>query len=415
MSTARTALLTPLALALVFPVWGSLPFAAAAQRSVTRVSGEVDAGNAELAELRARLAALESQMQTGIPGSYDGHPAVGGYAGDCGPGGCGHSGCAAPHHLCCGGGPDDCGCGCVDWCAICPYNPWTIGGGVYWFEPHWKTNPAFAAAVTVGALTTTVQTDFDYDYDAAPLVWAAYRNPHGIGIQGRAWWYDDSASVSAVNDGTITIQSAAPLGLENTSTTIGDVNTFESSLQIDVADLLLTYMASSDYGSLELATGTRYARIEQAYRTVEVPAVGGLIDSVDARHDFEGVGPTISLEARLHASCRWTAFAIFRYSVLFGRSEQAALEVADNVLVAARFQENDDLLPIAEVELGLEYAVRIACTELYFQAAFVSQVWQGAGNSSNNELILEIVDPEVLDKNADLGLWGFRSELGVRF
>ena len=62
----------------------------------------------------------------------------------------------------------------------------------------------------------------------------------------------------------------------------------------------------------------------------------------------------------------------------------------------------------------------MACAEFYLSAALVSQVWQGAGNSANDDYI-EIIDDDFdeempsANKDADLGLWAFRTEAGVRF
>jgi hypothetical protein len=250
----------------------------------------------------------------------------------------------------------------------------------------------------------------------APFVSAAYRTQAGLGVQGRAWWYDDSETLTEVNDGTVTISSAAPLGLGIESEDLDDVNTFESSLDIDVMDLLVTYRAQSCWGSVELGAGARYTRIQQAYSAILVPAADDL-EVVESGHSFEGLGPSLFLEGRLAATRQLSFFATVRYSFLFGQSEQEATLITDNVLAAERFQENDDLLSIAEFDLGAEYALRLGSAELFVKAAFVSQVWEGAGNSANNDIIavLDDEEPEVSDKNADLGLWGFRTEAGVRF
>ena len=242
-----------------------------------------------------------------------------------------------------------------------------------------------------------------------------YRSDCGFGMQARAWWFDDSASLA--DEVTVvgqTFNGAAPLGLRNTSTTVGDELVYESSLEIDSIDLMLTYPLAVSCVSLDLGVGARYARVEQGYFHSEDPLANDLIDSIESRSEFEGIGPSFSLEARWDM-CPVAFFAITRYSLLVGESTQDATSIADNVIISVRSQENDDLRPIAELEVGGEYSRPMGCFEAYVQAAFVAQVWQGAGNSANNESIIVLVDPEVSDKDADLGLYGLRLEAGVRY
>ena len=338
----------------------------------------------------------------GMPGGYF----PGGPACDCGPVGGDCGGCC-PSGWCCA--PS------CNWCDCCPYPCFSVGGGVYYVTPHWKTNPAFLT-VTDGAVFTLNQTDFDYDMEIAPFAWAAYRTPHGAGIQAHAWWYDDSESLAVTNDGTLTVLTAAPLGVGTFSdTTLGDSLSFDSSLEIDVIDLLLTHRALWDCGSLEFGAGIRYARVEQTYQA-NVAFASGDIAQIDSRQHFEGIGPCFSLEGRLAATRRLTLFGTIRYCLLFGRAEQTASFFQNGVLATQASQENDDVRPVAELDLGAEYAVRIGCTELFISAALVSQVWQGAGNSSNDDYI-EFTPGGFAtpDKDADLGLWGLRTEAGVRF
>ena len=215
--------------------------------------------------------------------------------------------------------------------------------------------------------------------------------------------------------GGLAVNSATPLGLRNTSTTAGDVLTFNSSLDIDLVDLIGTYRADFDWTTLDLGAGVRYARVAQRYFHSEDPAANDLIDSVDSRHVFEGAGPTLLLRGRTPITGRLTAIADFRYSLLFGDYTQQATSLADNVLVANRIHSTDDFLSIGEIEVGAEYAMPLRRVELFLDSAFVAQIWQGAGNSSNSDNISVLVDPETSDKNANMALLGFRVGGGVRF
>ncbi len=411
---------TALATLPIILVAGALCGAKGPGRQVVNVSAEevttVEGATVEHGEL-SELRAQGYEMQA-MPG---GHARGGGYGVGGGYGGCGCDACGGEYG--CGQPPaygggfgGGCGdaCGGGNGCCCCPADQWYVGGGFYFIQPRWKTNPAYSTSQDVGGVTTIFQTDFDYDFAFAPVVWAGYRSCHGVGIQGRAWWYDDDDRLQVVNPGGLSIESAGPLGLSNTSTTAGDRLTFESSLEMRVVDLLLTCSAETDCGCFELGAGARYARIEQAYRHTETP-LNLDIDAVNSTHSFEGVGPTVALQGRWAATRRLSLLAAVRYSVLVGSFRQEATQINDNVVSNVRRYESDDFRSVAELELGAEYGLRIGCSELFFQAAFVAQNWQGAGNSANNDLILVNVDPEFSDKNADLLLWGFRAELGLRF
>jgi hypothetical protein len=295
-----------------------------------------------------------------------------------------------------------------------PKCEWFADAGVYYIRPVWRHNPAFATAETVGTVTTVAQTDFDYDYSFAPVVRGGYRSDCGFGVQGRAWWYDDDQSFNLINPGTVAIDSAAPLGLQNLSTTAGDALEYASSLEIQSFDLMLTYPVHANCVCFDVGFGARYVRIVQEYNHIEDPLADDLIDAVFSEHDFDGIGPSVSLEGRWDL-CPLALFVNTRYSLLYGQSKFDAFQVVNSVPAAAVTQENDDLRPIVELEIGGEYTHHIGFYQTYVQAAFVAQVWQGAGNSANNDVITVMVDPEVTDKNADLGLVGLRLEAGVRF
>jgi hypothetical protein len=262
----------------------------------------------------------------------------------------------------------------------------------------------------------TSQTDFEYGLSGAPLVWFGYRGPSCLGFEFRAWWFHDSETIELTNAGAgLVINSAAPLGVRNTSTTAGDSLLFASSLDIDVVDFMGSYQARFGLGTLDLGAGVRYSRVEQQYRHVEDPAANALLDAVESSHAFEGVGPILALRGRAAVTQRLTALADLRYSVLYGDFDQQAIGTNDNVVTVNRTHSTIDFLSIAEIELGAEYVLPRDRVEFFVDGAFVAQVWQGAGNAANNDGITVLVDPEVSDKNADMALIGLRLGGGVRF
>jgi hypothetical protein len=196
----------------------------------------------------------------------------------------------------------------------------------------------------------------------------------------------------------------------------GDALTFDSSLEVDVSDLFLTYTMELGCGWLEFAAGARHARIEQEYHHRDASFDGALIIVTDSSSRFEGTGPAVSFAGRLPMTQRLAFLGVFRQSFLIGTAEQQATQIANDVLVARRFQGNDDFRPITELELGLDYCLEIGCRcDLFVQVAFVAQLWQGAGNSSNSDINTLQFGTGASDKNADLLMHGVHLAGGLRF
>ncbi|MBL8798232.1 MAG: hypothetical protein JNM56_30335 [Planctomycetia bacterium] len=160
--------------------------------------------------------------------------------------------------------------------------------------------------------------------------------------------------------------------------------------------------------------------MSQSYRATITPLDpdDGVV-LIDSGHNFSGVGPTVALEGgyRLGNS----GFALIgstRGSLLFGSGRQSAegrSTFDGDAFALSASQENNDLLPVWDLELGGEYSRDVGNFNFFFQAAFVAQVWFGAGNAANNDIITGLFDPEVSDKNADLGLYGLRLTGGFRY
>jgi hypothetical protein len=291
------------------------------------------------------------------------------------------------------------------------------GIGFYYIKPHFETNPAYTVSREAQDGTLQIrQSDFDYDYEFAPIIWVGFSNCDGLGVRARYWWYDNNASTLLGNDGTVGIDSAAPLGLQNLSTTNGDVLLFATDLQIKVWDLEVTQAAKVWGWDLLLAGGLRYAHISQSYVHVELPTVGDtLVDAISSGHNFKGIGPTVAAELRRDLGIGLTLYGAARASILFGTGEQNSTQVVNNTPDTFVSTSRDDVMPITELEIGAEFSREMGGSRLFVQAALVSQVWYGAGNAANNEMIPLLVDPEVSDNSSNLGLFGFRIAVGVNY
>lgn len=325
---------------------------------------------------------------------------------------------------------------------------WEAGAGVYILQPRWGNNPAWAAndalATQVGGAFTTAsatyQENFDYRMQAAPLVWVGYMNPNGIGLRAR-WWQLREGAFSAVAspaeaDPTFqrTIYSAWPLGLGvgagSRAGTDYLLQTY-SRLAVDVADFEVMGEFHPGRWTLVLGGGVRYAHLAQGYAAVLTGtplAVNGpsLLTAVNYGRNFNGAGPTLLVEARRPLGSSFLSFFTnTRGSLLVGRGTQRcaaishAFEPGDNITyddAAVASTLTDDVLPVAEIELGLRYERPVGYCRLFVETAFVGQAWFGAGNSANSGPITGTPFPdEALDTNSTLGLVGLKVAGGIRY
>jgi len=154
--------------------------------------------------------------------------------------------------------------------------------------------------------------------------------------------------------------------------------------------------------------GIRYASTEQRYFAQLRYSGNDLRDQIDFRHSLEGIGPTISLEAQRPWSRTLSTFCKARGSVLFGDGESHLNAGEDldltNSFTTTRVTSRDDLLSIAEIQVGVRWQARSYRGRIltpFLTTAFEGQIWNGAGNASSEE--------------GNLGFFGFNSGFGVNW
>ncbi len=327
------------------------------------------------------------------------------------------------------------------------------------------------AGIDLVATTLDDQQDFNYDAEIAPRVLLGYVSGDGLGVRARYWHFEQGDAIGVVNNVPpiepaimvpgFTVQSAAPLGLGFESPSLAvlfgfpDVMVFEGDLELDVWDFEVTKDLQIGNWTLLASGGIRYAHLAQSYNAflssraifdstfdvggVDFPSVVDLSTqaAVLSGHHFQGAGPTAALEARYPIIEGGLAlYGSARGAVLFGTAEQRATErgaltgtitvdlpgpdavvPVSFVSVDAKSAPRDDILPVAEFEVGFEWAMESGGSQLFIQVAVVSQTWFGAGNASNNKVIsrdtLILVPEESTDDRVDLGFFGLSVMAGI--
>jgi hypothetical protein len=305
------------------------------------------------------------------------------------------------------------------------------GAGAYLIKPFFQNNPAFSTKVVqytewsppvsvmmpsfwVPSSVIRQEHDFCWDLNAAPLVWLGYVTDSGLGVRARWWRFDQSVQTCVINDGSTTITSASPRGIEivsephinevvpfwamaNTlekgSALVGEKMGLASNLKLDVWDFEATQEAEAGRWRFLFSGGARYAHLSQNYNANLVSQnVGADIEALRSGHNFSGAGPTLALEARRPLGN--TGFAVYgniRGSLLFGEAEQRVYLLTTSPGLfgpnsyASLFRANrDTFLPVGEMELGAEYSRIFGWIHPFIRTGLVAQSWFGAGSASSD-------------------------------
>jgi hypothetical protein len=152
------------------------------------------------------------------------------------------------------------------------------------------------------------------------------------------------------------------------------------------------------------SAGLRFAEAEQGYRGTLRNAAGAAQGEINYNHLVHGIGPTLSLRTQRPFTPQLALFGFARGSLLYGNGESTLNAVQDQDLDTALTTNSsstrDDLLPIGELQAGLQWTP--PCPGIwhpYFHLALEGQLWGGAGNASSEQ--------------GNLGFFGFNVALGM--
>jgi hypothetical protein len=296
-----------------------------------------------------------------------------------------------------------------------------VGAGAYIIKPYFQNNPAFFTRTfteTTGVnsssfVTSVTQHDFCWGLNAAPVIWLGYVSECGWGVRTRWWLFDQENGGSAIGDRNTTIVSAAPAGIAIQSpppmsplfpTVSTPAMLLASNLKLDVWDFEATRETQVGRWSLLFSGGFRYAHLSQDYRasqtSISETAPGLFIlflqirqtDILSSGHNFNGAGPTLAMEARRPLGNSGLAlFANLRGVMLFGESKREVsrssitqlFNEAPSVSVVDANSHRDTLLPVAELEMGVEYSRTWGRVRPFLRTGLVAQTWFDAGSASS--------------------------------
>ncbi|MCI0682053.1 MAG: Lpg1974 family pore-forming outer membrane protein [Gemmataceae bacterium] len=301
------------------------------------------------------------------------------------------------------------------------------GASIYFIRPYINDNVAFTTTTGIGtAAPQQTAEEFDWNYHVSPLVWLGWTSECGVGFRARYFYFDqDSEGFTTTLDaaGAATTVIAPPAGLSPLVGTPArgfqspgvvlqggagaDNLSFGSNLHIQTLDGEATCAHEWCRCGMLFSVGGRYLQMRQDYLAtlVNTPAAGtSETASLSAGHNFYGGGPTMSLYGRFEFGRSGLAvFGSARGSFLVGNSKLTATltetitdPVNGNQASSSLSQSRDNLvLPIGELEGGVEYSRALGRTRVFVRGAAVNHTYFDAGSASGREDNLSLFGAQV--------------------
>lgn len=317
----------------------------------------------------------------------------------------------------------------------------SAGADLIVIAPRFESNPAYTSTTAQAGpggfpLTTQRYSEFHYDYALSPRVWLGAENQDGLGARVRWWRYNHAAPTLQVDNSPIppgssilsqTVISQSPLmaiGPQTSLPTIlsqkdlgpnplnatTDELSFANSLTMNVWDFegTLSDLAIGRWSFL-LSGGLRYAQLNQTYNAVLQFEPGAALPPLflNSAQTFNGLGPTLALEARRG----WERLGLTltggaRAALLFGSDRHSVAGFNYELLPTPTLGFHSSAsartrsVPVFEMEFGAERVVPLGNFDWILRGGVLSQLWPvGSGAHANG----------------NMALIGFTAGTGIRF
>jgi hypothetical protein len=276
-----------------------------------------------------------------------------------------------------------------------PCSPWMFdfGGAANYVKPFFHSDPAFvvSSGAVAGVPTTGTAPEFGFDWTVNPSVWAEITSPSGVGFRTQYFRFDQkSDTVSAAvpgGAGASITPLVSPLAAIAVAPFVvaGGTFTASSNLKLETIDLETTYSWRPQHWLLTLQAGARYMDTEQNYTGRGASAAGATIQTVAYHQSFAGAGPLVGFEFhRFIARTGLAAYGKVDGALLVGQGFESlsqTIPAAAGIFVSSN---HDALLPVADIELGVEYIFnRTRKFQPFIRGAVVDQTYWDIGNASS--------------------------------
>ena len=282
----------------------------------------------------------------------------------------------------------------------------SAGVDLVFLKPRYDDNLAFSTLTTNADFSTdALGKNFSYNPEISPRIWISKEGYTGFSLRARYWTFDSSADAETASvSGSITQVTSLPTGTSTGGLTLqaaGESLNANSFTEAYTVDFELGQRINFECWQMKAGGGFRHAAVEHGYDAKAYNSEETLVGSSNVRNRFDGVGPTIFLEAKRPLGFGNLAlFGNARYSIMLGSFKTRE---TDTISVTDTYASDvDSTVRIGEIQLGLEWQKYFACgNRLYFTAAWELQSWEGAGS--------------IAGKGTDMGLSGFALSAGLDF
>ena len=243
--------------------------------------------------------------------------------------------------------------------------------------PYFSRNTAYSAG---GLGEAVVNREFNWDLEYSPRFELGYLDCDGMGWRARYWHFEHSNGIRRrFNNVDVNI---APIDDPGIDIDLNDALLDEvHGINLQVLDLEAIKQTKDCEGSLTGSVGLRYVRMDQQLTAREIdPANGNLIEFLNLRHNFEGIGPTVSVEALRRFNCsNWGAYVNLRGSILYGEADLVGQDgLGGTVDDVFKTRNEQDLIPVGEMQIGLDYTRG----DWFVRVGLETQYWINAGSAN---------------------------------
>lgn len=251
-------------------------------------------------------------------------------------------------------------------------------------KPVYSNNTAFYTHDTVAGFDEgAILTEFTYDAEASHRVELGYlSSTSNMGWRSRYWFFDTDDSKQSRSDVDVKIGIAddPDIAIDTISAGSPDFYLAEARSALHVIDLEAVSKRKIYKNSITLAGGIRYASVEHGYYGQDI-LTGTVENTLRTQFNFNGLGPTLALQSRRQlkgSNFGWNVGA--RSSLLFGNTDAVWERITIGGSSDAIRQDNYfRMLPVAELQCGLDYRRTIGSSRLELGTGFEAQAWFNGG------------------------------------
>lgn len=251
-------------------------------------------------------------------------------------------------------------------------------------KPVYSNNTAFYTHDTVAGFDEgATLTEFTYSAEASHRVELGYLSPtSNLGWRSRYWFFDvdDSKRSRSDVDVKIGIADDPDIAIDTISSGSPDFYLAEARSAMHVIDLEAVSKRKIYQNSVTLASGIRYASVEHGYYGQDI-LTGTTENTLRTQFNFRGLGPTLALQSRRPLEGThfgWNVGA--RSSLLFGNTDAIWERITVGGSSDSIRQDNYfRMLPVAELQFGVDYRRMIGSRRLELGTGFEAQGWFNGG------------------------------------